>query len=53
MKEHGTKATAEAQTPKTSRRGFAAMDPEKRKEIAALGGKASHGGGRPTLGIRK
>lgn len=27
-----------------SRRGFAAMDPEKRSEIAAMGGRASHGG---------
>lgn len=29
-----------------SRRGFAAMSPEKRREIASKGGKASHGGGR-------
>jgi general stress protein YciG len=29
-----------------SKRGFAAMDPEKRREIASKGGKASHGGGR-------
>lgn len=27
-------------------RGFAAMDPELRRKIASLGGKASHGGGR-------
>lgn len=31
----------------TSNRGFASMDPEKRREIARKGGKASHGGGRP------
>jgi general stress protein YciG len=30
----------------TSKRGFAAMDPEKQREIASKGGKASHGGGR-------
>lgn len=30
-----------------SKRGFAAMSLEKRREIAAKGGKASHGGGRP------
>ena len=30
-----------------SKRGFAAMDPAKQREIASLGGKASHGGGRP------
>lgn len=29
-----------------SKRGFAAMSPQKRKEIAAMGGRASHGGGR-------
>jgi general stress protein YciG len=28
-------------------RGFAAMDPKEVKRIASLGGKASHGGGRP------
>lgn len=32
--------------PKT-KRGFAIMTPEKQREIASLGGKASHGGGRP------
>lgn len=26
-----------------SRRGFAAMDPKKQREIAAMGGRASHG----------
>jgi len=30
-----------------SKRGFAAMDPAKQREIASKGGKASHGGGRP------
>jgi hypothetical protein len=29
-----------------SKRGFAAMSLEKRRAIARLGGKASHGGGR-------
>ena len=29
-----------------SKRGFAAMDPQKQREIASKGGKASHGGGR-------
>ena len=29
-----------------SRRGFAAMDPSRQREIASKGGKASHGGGR-------
>lgn len=30
----------------TENRGFASMDPEKQREIASKGGKASHGGGR-------
>lgn len=30
----------------SSKRGFAAMSPEKRREIAAKGGRASHGGER-------
>ena len=30
-----------------SKRGFAAMSPEKQREIAAKGGRASHGGGSP------
>jgi general stress protein YciG len=30
----------------SSKRGFAAMSPEKQREIAAKGGRASHGGGR-------
>ena len=30
----------------SSKRGFAAMDPSKQREIASKGGKASHGGGR-------
>lgn len=29
-----------------SKRGFAAMSPEKQREIAAKGGRASRGGGR-------
>jgi general stress protein YciG len=33
-----------------SKRGFAAMSPEKQREIAAKGGRASHGGGRRPSG---
>lgn len=29
-----------------AKRGFAAMDPAKQREIASKGGKSSHGGGR-------
>ena len=32
-----------------SKRGFAAMDPAKQREIASKGGKASHGGGKAAL----
>jgi general stress protein YciG len=35
-----------ATTKSGSKRGFAAMGPEKQREIAAKGGRASHGGGR-------
>jgi general stress protein YciG len=35
-----------------SKRGFAAMDPAKQREIASKGGKASHGGGRPASASR-
>ena len=31
-----------------SKRGFAAMSAEKQREIASMGGKTSHGGGRPS-----
>lgn len=36
-----------AEEIKKQHRGFAAMNPEKQREIASKGGKASHGGGRP------
>ena len=35
-----------------AKRGFAAMDPAKQREIASKGGKASHGGGRPSAASR-
>lgn len=35
-----------------SKRGFAAMSPEKQREIASKGGKASHGGGRKASSSR-
>ena len=46
----GSVITGEDAMPQTksggSKRGFAAMSPEKQREIASMGGKASHGGGR-------
>ena len=35
-----------------AKRGFAAMDPAKQREIASKGGKASHGGGRKPRSAR-
>lgn len=40
-------ASKDAGSGSGSKRGFAAMSPEKQREIASKGGKASHGGGRP------
>jgi general stress protein YciG len=37
---------ANASIPGMSKRGFAALDPEKQKEIARLGGKAAHAQGK-------
>lgn len=39
------KAPQEGQPRKKARRGFAAMSPEKQREIASLGGKAAHAKG--------
>jgi uncharacterized protein len=33
---------AAGEAPKKAKRGFAAMSPEKQREIASLGGKAAH-----------
>jgi general stress protein YciG len=50
---HGERENAMA-TVKSggSKRGFAAMDPAKQREIASKGGKASHGGGRKAASAR-
>lgn len=37
--------TTTEETPKKSRRGFAAMDPARVREIASKGGKAAHEAG--------
>ncbi|MBP0597219.1 stress protein [Herbaspirillum sp. LeCh32-8] len=36
---------ANAQNPGSSNRGFAAMDPQKQRQIASMGGKAAHAKG--------
>jgi general stress protein YciG len=43
---------AESKSSGGSKRGFAAMDPAKQREIASKGGKASHGGGRRSSSSR-
>jgi general stress protein YciG len=43
-------AQSSGRTTGGSKRGFAAMDPQKQREIASKGGKASHGGGRKPAG---
>ena len=35
----------QAATPRRSLRGFAAMDPQRQREIASLGGRAAHQSG--------
>ena len=35
----------EARPKKKSRRGFASMDPERRRQLASIGGKAAHAQG--------
>jgi len=39
-------ASSEALAPARRLRGFAAMSPEKKKEIASMGGRAAHACGR-------
>ena len=39
-------AAAEALAPTRAKRGFAVLSPEKKREIASMGGKAAHEHGR-------
>jgi general stress protein YciG len=41
----GTHDTDKPSAPKKSLRGFAAMDPQRQREIASLGGRAAHQSG--------
>ena len=41
-----TDTSSTAGTPERRLRGFAAMSPEKKKEIASMGGRAAHACGR-------
>ena len=49
---HRRKTMAGSKSSGGSKRGFAAMDPAKQREIASKGGKASHGGGRKSSSSR-
>lgn len=40
-----TQASSSSQAPRRSPRGFAAMDPQRQREIASLGGRAAHQSG--------
>ena len=42
----GGRSSSRGDRQNTSSRGFAAMDPEKQRQIASKGGRSSHGGGR-------
>ncbi len=42
MPENTNELNNQENKPKTSRRGFASMDPAKQREIASKGGKAAH-----------
>jgi len=43
--QNGTQANDKPTAPKKSLRGFAAMDPQRQREIASLGGRAAHQSG--------
>jgi general stress protein YciG len=43
-RRHGRSADEWGERASRQNRGFAAMDPERQREIAAMGGRASHGG---------
>lgn len=42
MASKGTQDRGNASGSRTSKRGFASMDPEKQREIASKGGRAAH-----------
>ena len=43
-RRHGQQADEWGEKASRQHRGFAAMDPERQREIASMGGRASHGG---------
>ena len=45
MALHDTQNQDKPTSPKRSLRGFAAMDPQRQREIASLGGRAAHQSG--------
>jgi general stress protein YciG len=45
LQELNQRSENQATTPRRSLRGFAAMDPQRQREIASLGGRAAHQSG--------
>jgi uncharacterized protein len=45
LQENSGQGKDGATTPRRSPRGFAAMDPQRQREIASLGGRAAHQSG--------
>ncbi len=45
LQDSPSKQSNDNATPKRSLRGFAAMDPQRQREIASLGGRAAHQSG--------
>jgi general stress protein YciG len=43
--QESTQRDSDTPTPRRSLRGFAAMDPQRQREIASLGGRAAHQSG--------
>ncbi|MDP3759760.1 MAG: KGG domain-containing protein [Ramlibacter sp.] len=45
LQEFSSQGKDTSSTPRRSPRGFAAMDPQRQREIASLGGRAAHQSG--------
>src|SRR5437899_28179 len=45
LQEHSSERSEFTSTPRRTARGFAAMDPQRQREIASLGGRAAHQSG--------
>jgi len=45
LQEHSERSSEFSSAPRRAPRGFAAMDPQRQREIASLGGRAAHQSG--------